>query len=80
MKNCITWATAVLLLTLVGCGTWAPSHYPENLSNIEAQKQYYQCEREAQQAIPQTAIPDNNRWMYVARMRNACLFANGWHN
>jgi predicted small lipoprotein YifL len=80
MKNFITWTTGVLLLSLVGCGTWAPNHYPANLSNTDAQKQYYQCEREAQHTIPQTFIPDNDRWIHVARMRNACLFAQGWHN
>lgn len=68
-----------ITLSLTGCGTWPPQHSPSGLSQQDAQKQYYQCEREAAQQIPQTLFADQDRWMHVARMRNSCLLAQGWH-
>lgn len=70
----------VCFVTITGCGTTPLKHYPAGLSNQEAAKQQYECEREANQAIPYPIVgkEDDSRWMHVARMRNACLAAKGW--
>ena len=67
--------------SLLGCsfGTHPPQHYPAGLSQQDAMKQRYECEREAEQAIPAPMIDtDSYRWLRVAEMRNVCLAAKGW--
>ena len=67
-------------VTVTGCGTAPLKHYPAGLTQQDAAKQRYECEREANQAIPAPLIRRENddTWMHVARMRNACLAAKGW--
>ena len=63
-----------------GCGTYPLQHYPTGMSHQDAMKQRYECEREANQAVPAPMVrrENDNRWIDVARMRNACLAAKGW--
>ena len=70
----------VCFVTVTGCGTYPLQHYPAGLSHQEAMKQRYECEREANQAVQAPIIRRENddTWIYVARMRNACLAAKGW--
>lgn len=71
----------VSFVTITGCGTHPLQHYPAGLTQQEAAKQRYECEREANQAVPAPVIlgeHDDWRWVHVARMRNACLAAKGW--
>ena len=70
----------ICFVTITGCGTRVLKHYPDGLSHQDAMKQRYECEREAQQAIPAPLVPDRDDWrpVHVARMRNLCLAAKGW--
>ena len=68
------------LVAVTACGTSPLKNYPAGMTQQEAAKQRYECEREAHQAVPAPAVPAQNdtRWMDVARMRNVCLAAKGW--
>ena len=81
MKNLSLIGLLVVgFIITTGCGTYPLQHYPAGLSHQDAMKQRYECEREANQAVPAPLIRRENddTWMYVARMRNACLAAKGW--
>jgi hypothetical protein len=76
MKNLVLIGLLVVgFVTATGCGTYPLKHYPAGLSQQDAAKQRCECEREASRAVP---VQNDDTWIYVARMRNACLAAKDW--